>query len=343
MGIRGRNNFNAVKLGLLACLAVLVFAGFAFAQVGDILRYGTIGGSDVAAHQVGTQVILANSCDYDWWYGCSPTSAGMVMGHYDRNGYGTDPLTNKYPALVSGGVAEAETYVGPPTGSSAFANNAIASSGHIADFWTGYGNSGDDPLGSGRAIPAGFNCLADFMGTSQDASGNSDGSTTFWYYTDGAKLYSMDIYGAGASYYDSSGMYGMYEYVDHCGYGTGTPSTDTNFFNQYIIEYGATYGFTFAEYKAEIDDGRPVLIHVEDHTMFGYGYDDTGGAQTVYLHDTWTAGQHSMTWAGSYSGLAHYGVTCITVTNGVPEPGTMVLLSVSGVLVLLRRRRSAGA
>ena len=44
--------------------------------------------ANLAARQQGT-VVLPNTTDYDWWYGCSPTSAGMIMGHYDRNGYGS--------------------------------------------------------------------------------------------------------------------------------------------------------------------------------------------------------------------------------------------------------------
>ena len=30
---------------------------------------------------------LPGAPNYDWWYGCSPTSAGMLMGYYDNNGY----------------------------------------------------------------------------------------------------------------------------------------------------------------------------------------------------------------------------------------------------------------
>ena len=74
---------------------------------------------------------------------------------------------------------------------------------------------------------------------------------------------------------------------------------------------GVVTGFTFAQYKAEIDAGRPVLIHVEGHTMVGLGYDDTGS--TVYLHDTWDYATHSMTWGGTYSGMQQWGVTVTTV------------------------------
>jgi len=182
------------------------------------------------------------------------------------------------------------------------------------------------------------NCLADYMGTSQDSTGNSNGSTTFWYYTSGAKLYAKDIYGFGYSYYNASGMFGMWEYLDYCGYGSGTPSTDTNFFNQYVDAYKPGVGFTYNEYKAEIDAGRPVLIHVEGHTMYGYGYDDAAGP-TVILNDTWSPGPHTMPWGGSYSGLPHRGVTCMLPTNGVPEPSAMMLLVLAGLPLLKRKRK----
>ena len=337
MGNKGNSvtgkSISRLKQAAIVCLSFLFLVGVSSADsAGGTIGTHIIDGNSITAHQVGAQVILGNSCDYDWWHGCSPTSAGMIMGHYDRNGYGTDPLINQYPNLVPGGVAEANTY-----GSGTYiANNAIASSEHIADFFSGgYGASGDDVLPPFHN----FNCLADFMSTSQDAYDNSNGSTTFWYYTDGSRLHAGDIYDYGASYYDDSGMFGIYEYVNYCGYGSGNP--DTNFFNQYIDAKGATYGFTFDEYKAEIDAGRPILIHVEGHSMYGYGYDTgaDGLAETIILHDTWNPGQHTMTWGGTYSGLMHYGVTCVTVTNGVPEPATMSLLALGGLGVLIRKRR----
>ena len=50
---------------------------------------------------------LTNTSNYDWWYGCSPTSTGMMMGYYDRNGY----MGYSYSNLVPGGVAEASSFV----------------------------------------------------------------------------------------------------------------------------------------------------------------------------------------------------------------------------------------
>ena len=226
----------------------------------------------------------------------------------------------------AGGVAETETFVGPPTGSSAFAHNAIASQGHIGDFYrSGYGASGDD------ASPPhhGFNSLADFMGTSQDSTGSVNGGTTFFYFDNGAPFTEADAVGYGV--WQQSGLYGIGEYVDWC---SGGVYDANDLYNQYISEQGLQYGFTYDQYKAEIDAGRPVLIQVKTHTMCGVGYTD--GTRIIQLYDTWSPGPHTMTWAGSYSGLAHYGVT---VFEPIPEPAAIGLFALAG-LALLKRRRS---
>ena len=101
-----------------------------------------------------------------------------------------------YPNLVKGGVAEATI--------GTLSRAAIASSRHVTDFYrSGYNASGDDLPGA----PTGpLDCLADYMGTSQDAYSNVNGGTTFWNYTDGTRIYARDIYSYGSSYYDSDGQ-----------------------------------------------------------------------------------------------------------------------------------------
>jgi hypothetical protein len=79
------------------------------------------------------------------------------------------------------------------------------------------------------------------------------------------------------------------------------------------IEQGLTYGFTYDQYKAEIDAGRPVMIHVEGHTMVGLGYDDA--TNLMYIHDTWDYSTHTMTWGGTYSGMQHYAVTIVQMAE----------------------------
>jgi hypothetical protein len=287
-------------------------------------------GKELAVYQSGSKT-LSSSAAYTWWYGCSATSAGMMMGYYDRNGYSG----LQYPNLIAGGVAS--TTIGVKE------KAAIASSRHISDYYSGgYNGSGDDVSGA----PTGsLNCLADFMGTNQDAYGNANGGTTFYFYTDGSPITVADLYSYGSTYYNADGMYGMYEYVkNYCGYDLGAASACTSTYSQYIYGYdGNTLGFTWAQYVAEVNAGRPVLIQVEGHTMLGYGYNDSSGQQSIVLYDTWDTSSHTMTWGGSYSGLEMYGVTCLTLQGGVPEPSTIVLLGMAGLtgmITFVRRRRS---
>lgn len=273
---------------------------------------GTVDGGEIAFHRQG--VPLSGPGDYNWWYGCSPTAAGMIMGHYDALGYNGV----SYGDLVPGGVAEVDTFGSGPY----LANGAIASSGHISDFFTGGKFAGGDDVPEPWHS---FDSLADFMGTSQDAYGNENGETTFWNYIDGAAFSMSDAISYGVR--DSSGMYGIGEYLEYVGYGAAV------LYNQFIDTLELSFGFTFAQYMGEIDAGRPVLIQVEGHSMYGYGYDDL--TNEVLFHDTWTAGEKRMVWGGSYSSMDHFGVTVLEI---VPEPATLLLLGLGG-LVLRRKRR----
>jgi hypothetical protein len=272
-------------------------------------------GQEVGFTRQGAPVVLANGSDYLWWYGCSPTSAGMMLGYYDRNGY----QGVQYSNLVQGGVAEATT--GP------LARATIASSRHVSDFYGGADAAGA-PTGS-------WDCLADYMGTSQDGRGGADGSTNFWFFTDGSPLYVKDAYSLGIS--NNDGTFGIFDYIEnYAGYNLGDPSTSTAAFTQLIYSESAPNGFTWDDYKAEIDAGRPVMIQVSGHSMCGYGYDDS--TQGIILHNTWWNGAETMTWGGEYYGMQQWGVVCLTL----PEPSTVVLLglgALAGAVVALCRRR----
>jgi len=316
-------------VAVVAAVSILVACPAAWAvddPLDPTVTYGTFvsNGAEMAFHKLGGTI--PNVGAYDWWHGCSPTATGMVLGHYDRQGYGGYGHGN----LVPGGEAEIETFYGPPVGWDAFVTHAIASQEHVADFYAaGYLGSGDDVPEPWHA----FNSMADFMGTSQDAYGNSNGMTTFFNYTDGSPLHWDEVPGLeheGQPILGRSGMYGIMEYIQHSGYDVEV------LYNQWILGWdGNAQGFTLEQYKAEIDAGRPVLIHVENHTMAGVGYDDEI-ADLILVHDTWTASPGALTWGGSYSGLDHFGVTVLEI---VPEPATLVLLGIGGVLMFLRRRR----
>jgi hypothetical protein len=293
---------------LLKLCTVIVLLSTVMAAKGDIIPDG------LAFYKQGS-VTLSNPGDYDWWYGCSPTSAGMIIGHYDVCGYNGQSYSN----LVQGGLAENNTYGSGPY----LANNAIASSGHISNFYGGgYGASGDDVAPPWHS----FNCLADFMGTSQDSCGNANGWTTFYYWLNGKPFTASDALTYGVSGLD--GMYGIGEYLEYAGYDAAT------LYTQHIYTTSTPLGFTFAQYMAEINAGRPVIIQVEGHSMYGYGYDSA--TTTVILHDTWTLGLHSMTWGGSYSGMQQWGVVALTP---VPEPATICLLGLGALSLISRKKK----
>ncbi len=281
-------------------------------------------GRELGFRTQGTSNSLSNPGDYDWWYGCSPTSAGMMMGFYDRNGY----AGKQYGNLVPGGVAEASTFGAGPY----LVNSIIASTGHISDFYGGgYLASGDDKPAPFHS----FDSLADFMGTSQDSVGNQNGWTTFWYWTNGSPFTAADAASVGVASKD--GMYGIGEYLSYAGYGFNS------LFTQHIYSPSTPLGFTFNQYMAEIDAGRPVLIQLDGHTMFGYGYNSANNQISVY--DTWSPnGQNpgTMTWGGTYGGMAQWGVEVLEISGGtaVPLPSALGMSAVGfGLLVVRILRR----
>jgi len=308
-------------------IILLLLASVATATTSDLVVEGVGPNNNINLHQVGGQ--LTQAPNYEWWYGCSPTSAGMMMGYYDRNGFSD---------IVPGTIAELNTYPSEAGWWDYAIQNKIASVGHVADFYyAGNDGYGDDPL-----IPShSFNCLADFMGTSQDNlspiySGNPNGWTAFLYYNDNRPLSVVDLDALGEDYYNIDGGYGIDEFMEYAGYDTA------DVYNQYIAGYnGVAEGFTLEQYKSEIDAGRPVLIHVDNHTMFGYGYID--GTDYINVYDTWFPNGQSpglMAWGETYPygviDLEHYGVT---VMQPIPEPSTVVILGLGGMFLLIRKLR----
>lgn len=300
------------------CLISLIVLSFCVSPV-----LGGLSGLSYESRSVGSQ--LSMNPDYNWYYGCSPTAAGMMMGYYD----------SQYTNLVKGS-AVTNTFSDSSSPASLATQSMIASTGHINDFYRGFGASGNDTPTSGRS----FDSLADFMGTSQDSVGNSDGSTTFFYYNNGSAFNYTDasLYGIE----DRSGMFGMTEYVNYSGYGVDGA------FNQYIDTMGLASGFTYAQYQAEIDAGRSMLIHVSGHSMYGYGYTtDASGRNLVQVRDTWVSGGAFsggvLEWGGNYGGLGMYGVTGLQMTAiaspTVPAPGAMLLAGLGTFLLRGFRRR----
>jgi hypothetical protein len=272
-----------------------------------------------------TSVILPNTPAYDWSFGCSATSAAMMAGFYDNNGFpamysgpangGIAPMNNSIWGSVT---INGEVRKQCPISATRQGVDGRAIYGHVDDYWILYGSTDPDPYIGNWSQHTYGDCTGDYMKTNQSNYSNSDGSTSYYYMSDGS---------AYASTYSDDGCYGQKLFFESRGY------TVDEYYTQLIYGYnGNTLGFTFNQFKQEIDAGRPVLIHVEGHTMLGYGYDDNNS--NIYIHDTWDYSDHQMVWGGDYSGLNQWGVGVFHLSGGVPFNNDEFVISNVGNAVL---------
>jgi len=254
-------------------------------------------------------VTLEDVPTFDWCYGCFPTSGAMIAGYYDRTGYANayaGPTDNGFMPMdntiwgqtlwPSGWVSEC------PLSATHLGTDGRVVRGHVDDYWIDYDNITDDPyIVNGWTEHTQGECAGDYMGTSQWNKWNApDGGTAIFYDPDGAPSYD---YTACEPYY-RDGCHGFKLFFESRNYDV------TLNYNQYIYGYnGNTQGFTFDQFKNEIDNGYPAFIHVVGHTMMGFGYNDA--TNEIYIHDTWDHNDHSMTWGGTYNNLQHKGVSVI--------------------------------
>jgi hypothetical protein len=259
---------------------------------------------------------------FDWCYGSSPTAAAMLFGYYDRNGYsdmytgpankGICPLNNQ-SAWSPGECPLSATHLDL---------DGLTTNGHVDDYYVTE-KSFEDPYWDSVNhmqlwIPhTDADCTADFMGTSQyRRRSNLDGVTTFYFAMSGDPL--NDYTGREPSNRD--GCHGMRLFAESRGY-----NVNSNY-NQFIYPNPLlgdmiTHGFTFADYKAEIKEGRPVLLHIGDYTTLGIGYKDP---DSVFMHDTLNHSVHIMTWGGIYMDNTHYGVSVIELEDITPVPPVLL-------------------
>lgn len=125
----------------------------------------------------------------------------------------------------------------------------IASSGHLRDYWVSEGSTSQDPWVTGGWTPHAKDCLADFMCTSYHP--NPDAWTN-------RALVDVGL--------------GMFAQWDN----PATPAVNES----YSFSAVSRLSLSFQDFVAEIHAGRPVLLFVRvgssiDHTIVGYGYDDT--------------------------------------------------------------------
>jgi hypothetical protein len=256
---------------------------------------------------------------YDWVFGCSSVSGAMIAGYYDRNGY-----PNMYAGPANGGVAPMDnsttywpnwtdgfgvTYPNLPLAGSHQGVDGRATRGSIDDYWVKSDSAAADPyITGGWTQHAWSDAIGDYMKTSQSAHSNIDGGTTFYLNYSATPLTCAQMVSSGSAVHD--GTYGRKLFYEARGY-TVTDCYTQQTDNQYAG------GFSYAQFKAQIDAGRPVMVNIDGHTMVGVGYLDPS---TIYINDTWDHSTHSMPWGGSYSGREMWGVSIVNITGGAPPP-----------------------
>ena len=210
---------------------------------------------------------------------------------------GVFPLTNATWGTAS---INGETRALCPLSATRDGLDGRTTKGHVDDYWVKSGNSDPDPFIGNWTEHSQGDCTGDYMGTNQSQLSNNDGSTSFHYNPNGAPMHDY----TGCEPAERDGCHGLRLFAESRGY-----TVVTNYYQRIYGYDDNTLGFTFSQYQAEIDSGYPVLIHVEGHTMIGYGYDDSTTPPTIYIHDTWDYDDHTMEWGGSYSGMDHKSVT----------------------------------
>lgn len=250
---------------------------------------------------------------FDWVFGCSSVSAAMIAGYYDRTGFpdiytgptndGVTPLDNSVWGTWWDGD---KTYPNIPLAASHAGVDGRVERGSLDDYWVRYGSSTNDPYLTNKWTPHTWgDAVGDYMKTSQSLHNNTDGATTFYNWTGSAtRLTCDDMEGYAIDSID--GTYGRKLFYEARGY------TVTDCYNQ-STDNIASGGFSFEDFQAEIDAGRPVMLNLEGHTIVGVGYDDSSGK--VYLHDTWDHATHTMPWGGSYSGMRLLSVSIVNLAS----------------------------
>lgn len=271
--------------------------------------------------------VITNFPSYDWVFGCSAVSGAMIAAYYDNNGY-----PDMYTGPTNGGVMPLTdtSWITWYDGYDIYPNNPLIASkngvdgrsikGSIDDYWVRYNSAASDPyITGGWPQHTWSDAIGDYMKTSQSAYSNVDGSTAFYNWISSSDpLTCTDMVNQGID--DEDGTYGRKLFYEARGYSVG------DCYNQKTDNNGG--GFTLSDFQEEIDAGHPVLLNLAGHSIVGYGYNGS----TIYIRDTWdnnTSNVYTMTWGGSYDGMALQSVSVVRLVPlaAPPSPPTGVSAS----------------
>lgn len=284
------------------------------ARIAFVLGASTLLGMGMRSHSA-ENVYLTGAPDYDWHLGCFGTATGNLMGYWDRHGF-----PDFYTGNTGGGIAPLTSFGSNRGIRSLWASQAgvdgrpTSQPGHLDDYWVDYQSAAPDPYvveGRDEHTP---DCTGDFIGLNQrkwgnlagECSGNIDGYAFNFFEPTGERRENFaPVDDSGGTIADIQS--GLRAWTRSRGAEADTFSQLTDF-NPHC-QPGK--GFTFADLKAEIDAGYPVLLFMQAfdefsriiegqeglnpqiHALLAYGYviEDTGASYVRY-RTSWGSGDN---------------------------------------------------
>ena len=229
----------------------------AFLLALTILAQAIVGG------QAQTYKHLTEVPDYEWHAGCFGTASGNLAGFWDRHG-----MTNFYAGPTGGGLAPLRTTGGIRAlwaSEAGLDGRPSNQPGHMNDYWVFYESTAADPYVTAGRPEHTPDCIGDFIGLSQkkwanmagECDGNIDAfSFVFWDKTGNKRInYSH----TNANKYIPDIQSGLKAWAKYRGYEVDTFTQLPSF----SPEKTGPGGFTYADMKAEIDAGYPVLLFLQ--------------------------------------------------------------------------------
>jgi hypothetical protein len=246
-------------------------------------------------------------------------NAAMIAAYYDRNGFkeiytgpsnnGLMPLNGDY--WGSWYDVNDDLHVDNPLIASRLGLDGRVTKGTYDDYWIGWNNSDPDPYITGSWTEHTWgDTISDYMKSSQSAYNNKDGYVKINYNTSSnEKLNCLDMEAAGTSTNDA--IYGLKQFYEARGYEV------TDCFIQ-LTDNKVTGGFSYMDYKAQIDSGNPVFLNQKaDGTAMtvGYGY---SGINLLHRNGHNLEDIQTTTWDGIYD-IESVIVVNIRQTSTIPN------------------------
>jgi hypothetical protein len=327
-------------------------------------RLLTVGLVPLLSASAAVNVYLTGTPDYEWHLACFGTATGNLMGYWDRHGF-----PNFYTGPTGGGLAPLDSFGANRGIRSLWASAAGLDGrpanrpGHEDDYYVAYESTDPDPYVTAHRAEHEPDCIGDFTGMNQnkwtnlngECDGNLDGwSFVYWDATGNRRVNFTPGPAAGLPAIDMQS--GLRSWTKWRGYDAAvfTQLADIN------PDTPSGKGFTFADLKAEIDAGYPVLLFIQSypeksrsltnmvpmtkanpeiHGIVAYGYyEPDGGTPSVHLRTSWASGDY-VYWPWMESDWLDLGWTGFHMTlRGVisyhPLPRIMEVKRANGQLTL---------